>query len=105
MLEQDAVDREVALGDPVASEFLLDHLTEGVDPDLVDQHLDASACAVDAQEILTVEDPEDRLGDLQVVAVVQLDKLVQHRRQARHDRRAATDADLDTTHAVAFARR
>ena len=71
------VDREVALGDPVALELLLDHLAEGVDADLVDQHLDPGAGAVDAQPLLAVEDPEDGLGDLQVVAVLELDELVQ----------------------------
>ena len=43
------------------------------------------------------------LGHLQVVAVVELDELVQRRRDARHDRGAAADADLDAAdHAVAL---
>ena len=78
-------------------------LAERVDADLVDQHLDARAGAVDAQEVLAVEDAEDGLGDLQVVAVLELDEVVQRRRDARHDRRAAADADLDALHAVALA--
>src|ERR1700749_1395568 len=32
---------KAALGDPVALEFLLDQVAEGVDADLVDEHLDA----------------------------------------------------------------
>src|SRR5581483_3440543 len=52
-----AIDIVVALGDPVALELLLDHLAEGVDPDLVDQDLDPGAGAVLAQPLLAVEDP------------------------------------------------
>ena len=95
---------EVALVDPVALELLLDHVAELVDPDLVDQDLDAGAGAVDAQEVLAVEDPEDGLGDLEEVAVLELDELVERRRDARHDRRAAADAHLDALDAVLDAR-
>ncbi len=104
VVEQDLVEREVALADPVALELLLDHLSERVDPDLVDQHLDPGAGAVDPQPVLAVEDPHARLGHLQVVAVVELDELVQRRGQARHDRGAAADPDLDPAHAVADTR-
>ncbi len=100
---RDRLDREVALGDPVAAQLLLDHLAEGVDADLVDEHLDPRPGAVDAQELLAVEDPKAGLGDLQVLAVVEADELVQRRRDARHDRRAAADAHLDAAHAVALA--
>ena len=103
VVEQDLVEREVALRDPVALELLLDQLAERVDPDLVDQHLDPGPGAVDAQPVLAIEDPHARLGDLQVVAVVELDELVQRRRQAGHDRGAAADPDLDAADAVADA--
>ena len=53
-----AVQREVPLGHPVALQLLLDELPERVDPDLVDQDLDPGASAVDAQEVLAIEDPE-----------------------------------------------
>ena len=100
----EVVDREVALGDPVALELLLDHLAEGVDADLVDQHLDPGAGAVDAQPLLAVEDPEDGLGDLQVVAVLELDEVVERGGDPRHDRGAAADPDLDPADPVALAR-
>ena len=87
-------DREVALGDPVALELLLDLGAQLVDAELVDEDLDAGAGAVDAQPVLGVEDPEDGLGDLEVVAVVGLDEVIQRGRDARHDRRAAADDDL-----------
>ena len=58
-VEAQAVDVEVALGDPVALQLLVDHLAEAVHADLVDEHLDAGAGAVDAQEVRAVEDPED----------------------------------------------
>ena len=90
--------------DPVALELLVDHLAEGVDADLVDQHLDPGAGAVDAQPLLAVEDAEDGLGDLQVVAVVELDEVVERRGDAGHDRGAAADPDLDAADAVALAR-
>ena len=61
---------EVALGDPVALELLLDLVAQLVDAELVDEHLDAGAGAVDAQPVLAVEDAQDGLGDLQVLAVV-----------------------------------
>ena len=93
-VEAQAVDVEVALGDPVAAQLLLDDLAERFDADLVDEHLDARACAVDAQEVGAVEDPEDRLGDLQVLAVVEPDERKERRRDARHDRRPASDAHL-----------
>ena len=102
-VEAQARDVEVALGDPVARQLLVDHLAEGVDADLVDEHLDARAGAVDAQEVLAVEDPQAGLGDLEVLAVVEADELVERRRDARHDRRAAADAHLDAAHAVALA--
>ena len=97
---QDPFEREVALSNPVARELLLDLLAERVDPDLVDQHLDPRAGPVHAQEVLAVEDAHARLGDLQVVAVVELDELVQGRREAGHDRGAAADADLDAADTV-----
>jgi hypothetical protein len=40
----------------------------------------------------------------QVLAVVEADEVVQRRRDARHDRRAAADADLDAALPVALAR-
>ena len=43
------------------------------------------------------------LGDLEVVAVVGLDELVEGRRDAGHDRGAAADPDLEALDAVAFA--
>ena len=105
VVEEHAVlDREVALGDPVALELLVDHPAHLVDADLVDEHLDAGAGAVDAQPVLAVEDAQDGLGPHQVGAVVGRDELVQRRRDARHDRRAAADADLEALHAVALAR-
>ncbi len=61
MIHPDLLDREVALRDPVALELLVNEFPEGVHPDLVDQHLDAGAGTVDAQEVLTIEDPEDGL--------------------------------------------
>ncbi len=85
-------------------ELLLDQLTEGVDPDLVDQHLDARAGTVDPQEVLAVEDAEHGLGDLQVVAIIELDELVQDGRQTRHDRGAAADTDRDAAHVAVDAR-
>ena len=96
--EQTLLDREVAFGHPVALQLLLDLLAQLVDAVLVDEHLDARAGAVDAQPLLAVEDPEDRLGDLQVLAVVELDELVQHRCRARHDRGAAADEHLRAAH-------
>ena len=75
-------------------------LAEGVDADLVDQDLDPGAGAVDAQPLLAVEDAEDGLGDLQVVAVVGLDEVVEGRGDAGHDRGAAADPDLEALDAV-----
>ena len=98
------LDVEVALGDPVALQLLVDLLAEGVDADLVDQDLDPGAGAVDAQPLLAVEDPQRGLGDLEVVAVVGLDELVEGRRDAGHDRGAAADPDLEALDPVAFAR-
>ena len=95
---------EVALGHPVAGQLLLHLLAEGVDADLVDQHLDAGPGAVDSQPVLAVEDPEDGLRDLQVVAVVELHEVVERGRHARHDRGAAAHADLHAPDAVALAR-
>ena len=71
--------------------------------DLVDQHLDPGPGAVDAQPVLAVEDAEDGLGDLQVVAVVGLDEVVDGRRDAGHDRGAAADPDLEALDPVPFA--
>src|SRR5215211_2994897 len=102
--EEQVVDREVTLGYPVALELLLDHLAEGVDADLVDQDLDAGAGAVDAQPLLAVEEAEDGLGDLQVVAVVEFDEVVEGGGDAGHDGRAAADPHLDAPDAVADAR-
>ena len=70
LVVDEEVGREVALVDPVALELLLDLRAQLVDAELVDEDLDAGAGAVDAQPVLAVEDAEDRLGDLQVVAVV-----------------------------------
>ena len=92
---------EVALGDPVAAQLLLDLLAEGVHADAVDQHLDAGAGAVGAQLLLAVVDPQHRLGHLQVLAVVGADELVERRREARHDRGAAADPQLEAAAAVA----
>ena len=79
LVVEEEVRREVALGDPVALELLLDLAAQLVDAELVDEDLDAGAGAVDAQPVLAVEDAEDRLGDLHVLAVVGLDELVQRR--------------------------
>ena len=103
LVVEELVEREVALGDPVALELLLDLAAQLVDAELVDEHLQAGPRAVDAQPVLAVEDAEDGLGDLQVVAVLGLDELVERRGDARHDRRAAADADLEAPHAVALA--
>ena len=89
--------------DPIPLELGVDLLTEGVDPDLVDQDLDPGAGAVDPQPLLAVEDPQHRLGDLDVFAVVGLDELVEGRRDAGHDRGAAADPDLESPDAVALA--
>ena len=78
-------------------------LAHRLDADLVDQHLDAGAGAVDAQPVLAVEDPQDGLGVLEVLAVVGAHEVDQRRRDARHDRRAAADADLEALDAVALA--
>ena len=57
--------------------------------------------AVLAQPVLAVEDPQGGLGDLQVVAVVELDELVEGGGDAGHDRGAAADPDLDALHLLA----
>src|SRR3954454_21153487 len=93
--EQQRVGREVAVVDPVERQLLLDLLAEGVDPDLVDHELEPRALAVGPKPVLTVEDAQDRLGDLQVVAVLDLDEGEEHGADARHDRGAAAGADLD----------
>jgi hypothetical protein len=97
-------DVEVALGDPVALELLVDLLAQLLDAELVDEDLQAGTGAVDAQPVLAVEDAEDGLGDGEVLAVVGGDELVERRRDARHDRRAAADADLEALDAVDLAR-
>ena len=82
VVEAEALDQlgvELALLDPVALELLVDQLAEGVHADLVDQDLDPGAGAVDAQPLLAVEDAQHGLGDLEVVAVVGLDELVEGR--------------------------
>src|SRR4051794_19473260 len=105
VVEEHAVlDREVALGDPVALELLVDHAAHLVDADLVHEHLDPRAGAVDAQPVLAVEDAEHRLGPHEVRAVVGGHEVDQGRGDARHDRRAAADAALEAPHAVALAR-
>ena len=104
LVVDEEVGREVALGDPVALELLVDHLAHLVDADLVDEHLDARAGAVDAQPVLAVEDAEDGLGDLHVLAVVGGREVPQRRRDARHDRGAAADLDLEALDAVALTR-
>ena len=96
------IDREVALVDPVALELLVNHAADLFDPDLVDQHLDAGPGAVDPQPGLAVEDPEDGLGDLEEVAVVGLDEVVERRRDACHDRGPAADPDLEAPDPVAY---
>src|SRR5207248_525571 len=91
---------EVAFCDPLALELLLDLPAQLVDPVLVHEHLDARPRAVGAQPLLAVEDPEHRLRDLQVLAVVELDEVVQHLRAARHDRRASADGSPVTLRIV-----
>ncbi len=103
VVEAQQLDVEVALVHPVALQLFVDQLAEGVDPDFVDQDLDPGAGAIDAQPILAVEDPEDRLGDLQVLAVVGRDELVEGRGDAGHDRGAAADPYLEALDAVALA--
>ena len=104
VVEAQRVDREVALGDPVALELLLDLASQLVDAVLVDEHLDACARAVDPQPLLAVEDAQRRLGDLQVLAVVGADELVERRRDAGHDRGAPADPDLEAAAPVLDAR-
>src|SRR5918997_1283225 len=62
--ESAVVDREVPLGDPVGLQRLVDHRAHGLDADLVDEHLEAGARAVDAQPVLAVEDAQERLSPL-----------------------------------------
>ncbi len=100
VLVEDLLEREVTRGHPVALELLLHLLAEGVDADLVDQHLDPSPGPVDPQPVLAVEDPHAGLGDLEVVAVVELDELVQRRGETGHDRGPTADPHLDASHAV-----
>src|SRR5437588_2434920 len=52
VVEDDPVEREVALRDPIALELLFDQLPERIDSDLVDQHLDPRPRAVDPQPLL-----------------------------------------------------
>ena len=104
IVEQQVLDREVALVDPFALELLVDHLTEGFDADLVDQDLDPGPGAIGPQPVLAIEDPQDRFGHLQVLAVVELDELGQRRGDAGHYRGAAADPDLDPADAIALAR-
>src|SRR5262249_3919897 len=107
VLEAETVDQlgaELALRHPLALELLVDLLAEGIDPDLVDQDLDPGAGAVDAQPVLASEDAQRRLGDLQVIAVVGLDEVVEGGGNAGHDRGAAADPDLEPLDPVAFAR-
>ena len=101
--EQPGLRVEVALGDPVALQLLLDQRAHLLDADLVDQHLDAGAGAVDAQPVLAVEDPQDGLGVLEVLAVVGAHEVDQRGRDPRHDRRAAADPHLEALDAVALA--
>ena len=103
-VQAQALDVELALGDPVALTLLVHEPAHLVDADLVDEHLDAGPRAVDAQPVLAIEDAEDGLGDLEVLAVVQPHEVVERRRDARHDRRAAAHAHLDAPLAVALAR-
>ena len=104
VLEQQRAGVEVALGDPVALELLLDLAAQLLDAELVDEHLDARAGAVGAQPVLAVEDAEDGLGPLQVLAVVGAHELAERGRDARHDRGAAADAQLEALDAVAHPR-
>ena len=76
VLEQQRRRVEVALVGPVALELLVDHRAELVDADLVDEELQARAGAVGAQPVLAVEDAQDSLGDLEVVAVLHLHEVV-----------------------------
>src|SRR3954452_15346397 len=98
---QEVIVGEVALVDPVALELLIDQLAEGVHADLVDQHLDPGAHAVLAQPVLAVEDPQGGLRPLQVVAVVELDELVEGGGDSGLDRGTTADLDLDTADLLA----
>src|SRR4029450_1091657 len=102
VVEAQPLDVEVALVRPIALQLLLDLLAEGIDADLVDQHLDPGAGAVDAQPLLAVEDAQHGLGDLEVVAGVGLAEGVERRRDTGHDRGAAADAYLEALDAVPF---
>ena len=64
-------------------QLLLDLLAHRLDADLVDHHLEAGARAVDAQPVLAVEDPQDGLGVLEVLAVVGAHEVDQRRARSR----------------------
>src|SRR6185295_948659 len=78
-----------------------DHAAKLLYPDAVDQELDPGAGAVGAEILLAVEDPQDRFGDLQVLAVVDARELPEGSADARHDRGAAAGPDLEALHLLA----
>ena len=61
----------------------------------------AGASTVLAQVVLTVEDAQAGLHDLDVLAVVGADEVVERRGDARHDRGAAADPNLEAPPAIA----
>jgi hypothetical protein len=92
---------EIPLGDPVPLELLVHELAERLDADLVHQDLDPRASAILAEPVLAVEDAHDGLGDLQVLAAVELSELANRLGDARHDRGASSHDHLDAADAVA----
>src|SRR5918912_695881 len=94
---------EIAVAEPVPLELLVDHAPELIDPNLVNQELEPSPGAVLAKPVLAVEDPQHRLGDLEVVAAVELDEVVERRPEAGHDRGPAAGSDLDALDSVTHA--
>ena len=61
--EEQRVERVVALGNPIALEFLDNHLAESLWTDLIYQHLDPSPRAILAQPVLAIEDSQRGFGD------------------------------------------
>src|SRR5215218_3220271 len=98
VLEQ--LGRVVALGDPVAPQLHLDLTPELVDAELVHEDLDPGPGAVLAQPVLAIEDPQHRLRDLDVLAVVGAHELVQGGCNAGHDRGAAAHPEREAALAV-----
>ena len=84
-------------------------LDEGRRADLVQQELDARLVEVLAQQArqvtLAVEDAQDRLGDADVLAVVERGELPDRVGQARHRRGTTADAQLEAVHSFARWRR